>query len=170
MALVGNRAQFDRLMSASLPAALGFAVRLTGRLDTAEEVVQEAMLAASRSWKTYRGEAQFRTWLLRIVVNTFRNRLGRPAGPESLEADLVDVRQRSPSDMAAAAELSETIARCVAELPLRQREVLVLSVYEGLDAAQIADVLEMSIANVYSTLSLARTKLRSQLEPYLAEK
>jgi len=36
MALMGNRAQFDRLMSASLPAALGFAVRLTGRLDTAE--------------------------------------------------------------------------------------------------------------------------------------
>ncbi len=122
MAFAGKRAQFDRLMSASLPAALAFAVRLTGRLDTAEEVVQEAMLAASRSWKTYRGEAQFRTWLLRIVVNTYRNRLGRPAGPQSLEADLVDVRQRTPSDMAAAAELSETIARLVAELPLRQRE------------------------------------------------
>ena len=135
MALGGKRAQFDRLMSASLPAALRFAVRLTGRLDTAEEVVQEAMLAASRSWKTYRGEAQFRTWLFRIVVNTFRNRLARPTGPKSLETDLVDVRQRSPSDLAAAAELSETIARCVAELPLRQREVLVLSVYENLDAA-----------------------------------
>jgi len=128
------------------------------------------MLAASRSWKTYRGDAQFRTWLLRIVVNTYRNRLGRPAGPQSLETDLVDVRQQSPAEMAAAAELSETIARHVAELPLRQREVLVLSVYEGLDAAQIADVLEMNIANVYSTLSLARAKLRSQLEPYLAER
>jgi RNA polymerase sigma-70 factor, ECF subfamily len=170
MALGGKRAQFDRLMSASLPAALRFAVRLTGRLDTAEEVVQEAMLAASRSWKTYRGEAQFRTWLLRIVVNTFRNQLARPVGPKTLETDLVDVRQRSPSELAAAAELSENIARCVAELPLRQREVLVLAVYENLDATQIAEVLEMSIANVYSTLSLARAKLRCQLEPYLAEK
>src|SRR5215831_6144666 len=101
MGWLGDRAQFDRLVSASLPAALRFAVRLTGRLDTAEEVVQEAMLAASRSWKTYRGEAQFRTWLLRIVVNAYRNQLGRAAGPQSLESDLVDVRQRSPSDMAA---------------------------------------------------------------------
>jgi DNA-directed RNA polymerase specialized sigma24 family protein len=39
-----------------------------------------------------------------------------------------------------------------------------------LDAAQIADLSEMNMANVYSTLSLARAKLRCQLEPYLAER
>jgi RNA polymerase sigma-70 factor (ECF subfamily) len=170
MALPGKRAKFDRLMSASLPAALQFAVRLTGQLDAAEDVVQEAMLRAARSWKTFRGEAQFRTWLLRIVVNTYRDRLNQPSSPETLVDDLVDPTQPSPGDAASAAELAETVARCVAALPLRQREVIVLSTYEGLDAKEIADVLELSIANVYSTLSLARAKLRRQLEPYLAEK
>jgi RNA polymerase sigma-70 factor (ECF subfamily) len=170
MGFSGKRDQFDRLMSASLPAALRFAVRLTGNLDAAEDVVQEAMLAASRSWKTFRGEAQFRTWLLRIVVNTFRNRLAKPAEAKRLEIDLVDPGQCSPSDSAAAAELSDHVARCIGHLPLRQREVIVLSAYEGLDAAQIAEVLEMNMANVYSTLNVARTKLRECLEPYFAGK
>ena len=166
----GKRAQFDELVSASLPAALRFAVRLTGRLDKAEEVVQEAMLSASRSWKTYRGDSQFQTWLFRIVVNTFRSWLARPAVPKTLALDVVDPSQRSPSEAASAGELSETVAACVADLPLRQREVVVLSVYEGLDAGQIAKVLSMSIENVYSTLSVARAKLRRQLGAYLAEK
>jgi RNA polymerase sigma-70 factor, ECF subfamily len=170
MALPGKRAAFDRLVSASLPAALAFAARLTGSFDTAEDVVQEAMLQASRSWKTYRGDAQFRTWLFQIVVNTYRNRLKRASPTNSLPDDLVDSQQCSPSDMASASELSQTVARCVAELPLRQREVLVLSTFEGLDATQISQVLEMSVANVYSTLSAARAKLKQQLELYLAEK
>jgi RNA polymerase sigma-70 factor, ECF subfamily len=170
MNLPGDRATFDRLVSASLPAALRFAVRLTGRLDTAEEVVQEAMLAASRSWKSFRGQSQFQTWLLRIVVNTHRNQLARRGPPESLKHDLVDRNQTSPSDSAATAELAERVAGCIAALPWRQREVIVLSTYEGLDAPQIAEVLEVTVENVYSTLNVARAKLRQQLESYLAEK
>jgi RNA polymerase sigma-70 factor (ECF subfamily) len=170
MAWTGKRGQFEELVSASLPAALRLAVRLTGRLDTAEEVVQDALLSASRSWKTYRGEARFQTWLFRIVVNTFRDRLARRAEPKTLVEDVIDPGQRSPSDAASAGELSLAVAGCVAQLPVRQREVIVLSVYEGLEAGQIAEVLSMSIENVYSTLSIARAKLRRQLGAYLAEK
>jgi len=46
----------------------------------------------------------------------------------------------------------------------------VLSAYEGLTTREIADTLEISEANVYSTLSAARDKLRRVLAPYLAEK
>jgi RNA polymerase sigma-70 factor, ECF subfamily len=170
MALRSTRFEFDRRMSASLPAALRFAVRLTGRLDTAEDVVQEAMLAASRYWKTYRGESQFNTWLLRIVVNTYRSRLAQPPSPEPLCEEIIDRSQTPPSELVMAAELSKMVTRQIADLPLRQREVIVLSAYEGLDAVQIAEVLGLSVANVYSTLSIARAKLRSQLEPYLMRK
>lgn len=170
MVLPGKRATFERLVSANLPAALRFAVRLTGRLDTAEDIVQEAMLRASRSWKTFRGKSQFKTWLLRIVINVYRDQHGGPPTPEKLAEDLVESKQPPPSDVAAAGELAETIARGVAALPLRQREVLVLSAYERLTPREIADTLEISEANVYSTLSAARDKLRRLLAPYLAEK
>ena len=170
MALSGDRAAFDRLLSASLPAALRFALRLTGRLDAAEDVVQDAMLAASRGWKSFRGHSQFQTWLFRIVVNSHRNQVARRRPPESLIAEPVDGRQSPPIESAWANELSEQVAKCVAALPLRQREVIVLSVYEGMDAAGIAEVLCMTMENVYSTLNVARGKLRQQLEPYLAER
>jgi RNA polymerase sigma-70 factor, ECF subfamily len=170
MTLPGDRATFDQLVSASLPAALRFAVRLTGRLDTAEDVVQEAMLAASRSWKSFRGQSQFQTWLLRIVVNVHRNQVARRGPPETLKHDLVDRNQTSPSESAAATELAQRVATCIAALPLKQREVIVLSSHEGLSAPQIAEVLEMTVENVYSTLNIARTKLRQQLERYLVEK
>jgi RNA polymerase sigma factor (sigma-70 family) len=169
MALPQGRGTFDRLVSASLPAALRFAIRLTGRLDTAEEVVQEAMLRATRSWKTFRGESQFNTWILRIVVNAHRDRLGRSPATEDLDNDQPDARQPLPEDLASAAELAEVVAKCVAELPLRQREVLVLSVYERLDAEEIARVLQLNTANVYSTLNVARSKLRERLGTYLAK-
>lgn len=170
MALPDRRANFDRLMAESLPAALRFAMRLTAHADTADEVVQEAMLRAARSWKTFRGESRFETWLFRIVVNVFRDRTGKKSAEESLDEQSVDAAQRSPSELMMADELSEIVARCVSALPARQREVLVLATYEGLDAREIAAVLGTSEANVYSTLSLARARLRRQLAPYLAEK
>jgi len=170
MALPDRRANFDRLMAESLPGALRFALRLSSNADTADELVQEAMLRAARSWKTFRGESRFETWLFRIVVNVFRDHAGRARREDPLSEESIDAGQRLPSEQAIAGELGELVARCVSALPERQREVLVLSVYEGLSAREIATVLGTNEANVYSTLSLAREKLRRQLAPYLAEK
>lgn len=170
MALPQGRATFDRLVSASLPAALRFAVRLTGKPDLAEEIVQEAMLRATRSWQTYRGDSHFNTWLFGIIVNVNRDRLGSVAVTEDLNFDEPDSKQHSVEEVASAIELAEIVAMRISQLPLRQREVLVLSTYEGLDAEQIAHTLKMTTANVYSTLNIARSKLRQQLETYLAKK
>ena len=69
-----------------------------------------------------------------------------------------------------AAELAEIVAQRISQLPQRRREVLLLATYEGLNADEIASVLQMTTANVYSTLNIARSKLRRQLEAYLAKK
>jgi RNA polymerase sigma-70 factor, ECF subfamily len=69
--------ELDRLVTQHLPWALGFATRLTGTPDAAEEVLQEALVRVARSWKSFRKEAEFRTWLFRIVINAFRDWLAR---------------------------------------------------------------------------------------------
>ena len=75
----------DRLVEAHLPTTMRFAIRLTGNRHEAEDVVAEALLRVARSWDEFRGEASFRTWLFRIVINVFRDRLKaeRPAGGSS---------------------------------------------------------------------------------------
>lgn len=166
-----DRTTFDRLVLDHLPAAHRFAIRLTGDPDAAEEVVQDALLRASRGWRTFRGESAFRTWLFQVVVNAFRDHrtaravaAGRGAG-DGLPDELPDTRPgaRSPSERASAAEQGERVARLVSSLPPRQREVLVLHAYEGLSPAEIAAALGLSDSNVRANLSFARQRMRELL-------
>ena len=58
MAWSSSRARFEQAVHDSLPAALRLATRLTGRFETAEDVVQEAMLRASKEWRGFQGKSQ----------------------------------------------------------------------------------------------------------------
>ena len=163
-----DRDSFDRRVLQELPAALRFAVRLTGDPSTAEEVVQEALLRATRSWETFRAEAQLRTWLLRIVVNAFRDQLPRQQQGE-LSEDLPDGRATDPLGKAQVAEQGRLVAEAVSSLPSRQREVLVLVVYEQMSTEQVANVLNTSETNVRANLSYARATLKKMLAAYRNE-
>lgn len=167
-----DRQLLDRLVREHLAELLRLAVRLTGDLDAAEDVLQDALTAVARSWRRFRQEASFRTWATRIVVNAFRDRLRRVDRAAAmrmtpLDDDPADRRSSQPHDAAEQVEMGEQIARCVSSLPPRQREVLVLIVYEGLSTAEVADVLEMTAANVHSTLYAARQRLARELAVYL---
>lgn len=166
-----ERAEFDRLILDQLPAAHRFAIRLTGDVDLAEDVVQDALVRASAGWRTFRGGSSPQTWLFRVVVNAFRDQLRRSGRAESedLPGDVGDVRTPGPPSLSSTRELGEIVARAVATLPPRQREVLVLTAYEGRSAPEVAALLGVSEQNVRTTLHLAREKLRARLAPYLSE-
>src|SRR3972149_10531428 len=87
-----DRSTLDRLVVEHLPVALRFALRLTGNADTAEDVVQESLCRVLRSWRSYRGEAAFGTWMLQIVVNVDRDRRRseRNAHPMPAEGVIAD--------------------------------------------------------------------------------
>ena len=164
MGLAHDRPTLDRLVREHLPAALRFVTRLTGDLDAAEEVVQEALLRVARGWQNYRGESEFRTWLFRIVINAFRDRHTGRAAPEALSDDVCDSLADDPLSLAMASELGEIVARLVSGLPSRQREVLVLTSFEGLDTQAVAAVLGITEGNVRTNLHLARERLQSNVE------
>ena len=166
----GPAKTLDELVPAHLPQALRFAMRLTGDPDAAEEVVQDALLRAARSWRTFRGDSEFQTWLLRIVINVFRDWAARRPSTQSLPSDLRDSREAGPPDALLEAELGRLVAAKIGRLPPRQREVLVLMAYEGLTPRDVSRVLGISESNVYATLHVARERLRRELAPYLVEK
>src|SRR5262245_19105587 len=170
MGLAEDRSTLDRLVREQLPAALRFAVRLTGDLDAAEDVVQEALLRAARSWSTFHGEAQFRTWLFRIVINAFRDRARVRDQPVALPEDVRDDRTPDPVELVEFSELGELVASLIAQLPPRQREVFVLITYEGLEVKEVGKILGINTGNIRTNLHLARERLRKNLAPYLAEK
>jgi RNA polymerase sigma-70 factor (ECF subfamily) len=162
---------FERLVLEHLPAAHRFAIRLTGEADAAEEVMQDALLKASRGWATFAGRSTFRTWLLAVVVNAFRDHRSARAGADRdarggpLPDDLPDAKAPDPMRLSSEAEQGERIGRMVSALPPRQREVFVLHAYEGLAPAEIARVLEIEEGNARANLHFARKRLQELLGP-----
>jgi RNA polymerase sigma-70 factor (ECF subfamily) len=159
------------LVEAHLPAALRFATRLTGDTHAAEDLVGEALVRVAERFANFRGDAEFRTWLFRILINGFRDQLRRRA-PATVslteeQAELVDPNASTPAEVAAAGELGDRIAAEVARLPPRQREVLVLIAYEGLTTVATAALLDVTEQNVHANLSAARARLKERLAPYL---
>jgi RNA polymerase sigma-70 factor (ECF subfamily) len=161
----------DRLVGLHLPSALRFATRLTGDPDSAEDLVQDALVRVARGWSSFRGESEFRTWLFRIVINAFRDRLTSTRSANLvLPGDLADRRETDPALTAEHLELGQLVGRQVSALPPRQREVIVLIAFEGLSVRQVATMLDITEANVHATLRVARERLRRQLAPYFVRK
>ena len=151
MGQIGNRALFEKLALANLDSATRVAHRLTGNQDLADELVQETMLRAVRNWESFRHQAQFNTWLYRILINAFRDQHRTKPRVNFVEVQPNTHVAKSDSVEAnvEATELSELVGKLIAELPDRQREVLVLSTYEQLSNQQIADALKIEVSNVH---------------------
>jgi RNA polymerase sigma-70 factor (ECF subfamily) len=105
------------------------------------------------------------------LINVFRDRLrgGRTLVIASIDEtdETPDLRSISPPSAAAAHELAERVAEEVSRLPPRQREVMILTTYEGLSAQETAALLDITEQNVHATVSAARARLRNRLAPYL---
>jgi RNA polymerase sigma-70 factor (ECF subfamily) len=164
MAQSNQFTELNQRVAEEIPGLLRFAVKLTGDIHSAEDVVQEALLRAARSISTFRREASFRTWLMQIVLNVFRTHAGRRRPLEQpLEAAAHASSQATVQQDLEAAETRDHVATLVGQLPARQREVLVLMTWENCSAEEVATMLGISVQNVYSNLSAARSNLKQNL-------
>lgn len=137
----------------------------------AEEVAQEAILKGFRGLRTFRGEARFSSWLLRIVINEARMRLRqrREVSLELLKApedeaeytpiELADWRE-IPVEAVIQRELAVHLEEAVASLPEKYREVLILRDINGLNIAETSNALEISMSAVKIRLLRARLMVR----------
>src|ERR1017187_6080082 len=73
--LVGNNDDFEAVMRANGPKIYTLAVRLAGNLSDGQDLAQETFVKAYEHWEKFRGEAEVSTWLYRICVNQWKNRV-----------------------------------------------------------------------------------------------
>ena len=145
------------------------ATRLTGRVDTGEDIVQDAPAEALyEGGIVFANKRRSKLGPRAFLLNAFHDWLAKQQEPTPLR-EIADVRQVDPQSSAMAEELGRHIAQRVSALPPRQREVLILLTYEGHSVEEAAQLLDTSVANIYATLSVARQRLRSELSPYLAD-
>ena len=141
----------------------------------AEEMTQEVFLAAFRSISSFRGQAKFSTWLVRITVNHCRNahlyHYRRKRGEhEPLEGvNPENPRQISNSTPNAEDQLAEKDRRRLLEeglgkLPEQQRLVILMRDLQGLSYEEISSSLGLPIGTVKSRLHRARSELANALK------
>jgi RNA polymerase sigma-70 factor (ECF subfamily) len=164
-----------------LDAVYRFALRLTGGNRTeADDLTQETFLRAYRHWDTYERGTSARSWLFTICRNAFlRGRERQARRPETLETDLDyavealgaaevyrDISAADPERSFFDSFIDEEIRDAVESLPDEFREAVVLSDIEGLNYAEIADVLDVPMGTVKSRLYRGRRQLERKLYDY----
>lgn len=132
-------------------------VRLLGsRWSEADDALQDTWLAACRALATYRGEAQFSTWLIAIAIRTARRRL-------DLARSFDAVGEHRPAPPSASVAEAIDLDRALVLLPDGQRAVVLLHDVEGLTHDEIGHLLGMPAGTSRSLLTRGRRSLRRHL-------
>jgi RNA polymerase sigma-70 factor (sigma-E family) len=151
-------AEFERFITERADALMRTAVLLTGRRDTAQDLLQTALERLLRHWRTLSGdpEAYLRRTLYNLAADGYR-RQGR------LQRKLALLRagaEQGP-DPIAEVDLRDALVRLLLQLPPRQRAVLVLRYWEQLSEAETAEVLGWPEGTVKSAVSRGLRRLRA---------
>ena len=180
--------EFALLTEHFRPELLAHCYRMLGSVQDAEDQVQEALLRAWRSYGSFEGRSSLRTWLYRIATNACLRAMEKrerrplpsglgapgsdPAGPiapatseipwlEPFPDALLRPESADPAAVAAARSgLRLALIAALQQLPVRQRTVLILRDVLGWRAAEVAELLGVSVTAVNSALQRAREQLR----------
>ncbi len=166
----GDEAALGALLSRHAPTVMRFAMKMCRDREDADDVLQETLLSAARGLRDLRGEAAVSTWLYTVARSHCikRRRRSKHAPTEMVPLDATDAARlpsggSAPDEALAQSELGAALERAIAALDDEAREVVVLRDAEGLPAAEVAEVLGISVAAVKSRLHRARAALRAQL-------
>jgi len=137
----------------------------------ADDLTQEVFLRAVRGLAGFRGESRFSTWLYQIAMNTthsFLRRQGRrPPAPEAALAEKADCLDSAPDRLAMAGELDRAITVAVDSLPPALRAAVVLTMLQGMDVREAAEIEGCAAATMYWRIHKARKVLKRRLGKYL---
>jgi RNA polymerase sigma-70 factor (ECF subfamily) len=163
----GSRDACDQLVQrhqAAVYRAVFAALRVA---EDAEEIAQDAFVRAFRFLDGYRGEASFRTWVLRIA---WRRALTRRRGNvwllrrEPVDAlDAVADRRAGPEQEAVSTDLHRHLRRLIVQLPRSLRDVLLLEQTGDYKYEEIAAIVGAPVGTVKWRISEARRRLRGEL-------
>jgi len=171
---LGDTEAFGALVERHQKAVAGFLLSMFRDMDIAEDAAQQAFVKAFRCLGSFRGRANFKTWVSRIAINEARSRLrwaklrrwlSFDAPPAGSERGSWEERLRASigaPDEKEALERKLDLERAMAALGRREKETAAMRL-EGYSLGEIAAVLGISEGTVKSTLFAATRKMRERL-------
>ena len=168
LAKKGDTSAFEQLLSHYGVYAYNLALRALSNPQEAEDVAQEAFIRVWKALPNFRGDAEFSTWLYRIVTNLCYNRLPKlkrelKALPADEGWDLPDSKQDVERTVISA-ELRQMILEAVDTLPDSQKYLIILRHLHGLRYDEIAKITDMPLGTVKTGIFRARKALKVKID------
>ena len=164
-AKAGDRRALAALCERHAPRVERLALHLLGDPEDARDAAQESLAKLVVRIRQFRGEAQFATWLHRLVVNTCKD-VAQARAARRTEPLLLDDRPSRDGDPLLAATASETrreLGRCLAELPLAQAKVVAMKDFLDVGFAEIASATGLPVGTAKCYAHRGRASLRERL-------
>jgi len=173
-AVAGSERAWSQLVRRHETQVYNLGLRLTGSAADACDLMQETFVAVYRNLHRFRADARFSSWLYRIVhnksVDLFRRRRLPDAHAifktdgEAWTPPLVDDDTPGPQQVLLSEEQNRHIMQLMATLPLAQRLLVEMKVYQGLTFEEIADIQQISPNTAKTRFYSALKKLRAKME------
>lgn len=174
----GDSAAFDLLVRKYQHRIVGLIGRYVSDWSECQDVAQDTFIRAYRAIGSFRGDAQFYTWLHRIAVNTAKNHLvAHSRRPPTDDIDAADAEQYdlgsrlrdgdTPEHELLRQEMEQTVMRAVEALPEELRTAITLREMDGLSYEEIAQKMGCPIGTVRSRIFRAREAIDAGLRPLL---
>ena len=160
-AVSGDRGAFGELARRAAPAAHGLVRRMGAQPSLADDMVQDALVAAYRAIGTYRGEAPFAAWVMKIAARLYLKRRRKDARLVLL-AEPIDLETRRFSGPEG---VSHDLDRALATLSPAERMCVSLCHGAGFTQAEISEALQVPLGTVKSHVTRGLQKLRRLLRP-----
>jgi len=156
----GDRAAFGELVRRAAPVVSDLLRRMGAQPALADDLTQDALIAALKSISTYRGEAPFAGWAMRIAARLYLKRFRKDARTEVTDRPIDD---DTPAPDVGDGDLRLDLDRALARLSRAERLCVSLCHGGGLTHAEIAEALQVPLGTVKSHVTRGLQKLRAQL-------
>lgn len=165
----GDEAAFDAVYDSFRPRIYGFLVRLAGRKDVAEDLLQETFLRLAASASRLREDTNLRAWLFTVARNVHVSHrrtlvidLDRLEGLRLFGDDAAPVP--TPFEEAAGSQMERRLEAAIQRLPAKYREVILLVGVERMTPTEAAEILKLRPDAMRQRLSRARGMIKAELE------
>jgi RNA polymerase sigma-70 factor (ECF subfamily) len=169
----GDERAFEVLIERNKNRVFGLIVRTITDRQRADDLAQEVFLRVYRGLPYFRGEAKFSTWLYRIVANLCHQApesrgvrevpLDAPAGESGRPRLEFGVRDTAFTDL----ELRDRLQKALATLPSQHRLLVAGHYLEGVSYGDLAEMFDVPLGTVKTSLHRAKRRLRRVLETSL---
>ena len=170
----GNTDIFQDIMTTNFPFAYKIAFKILRHHQDSEDVVSEAFVSIYKNLNKFREEANFKTWLFRIVSNSAKNRYRWNKRRKIHENNSLDddtnglaytlANTSSQSDTDYCLEILETVKNHLEDIPEVYKNVFLMRIIDNKSYDEIAAITSLSLGTVKSRIFRARNLLRQKLK------